>query len=367
MKTHVAIAPCRTYQQEELSQAIDSVIGNLGGLERFIKPGERVLIKPNLLSARTPEEAVDTHPEFIRAVVRKVKSLSSTVIIGDSPGGFGKNTEEVYEVSGVRKVAEEEGVKLVKFDTSRKVGRYPVASCVLDADRVISLPKLKTHDVMLLTAAVKNMYGILPGIFKAEQHGLAPFAKDFASIIVDAYALRKPDLTLVDAVMSMDGDGPSRGRVRTTGFIIGSSDAVAIDSVLMKMVAKDPADLYTNSEAQRRGLGESRLENIEILGEAKDIAIDDFRFSRIRFLNTGPRFLLRLTKFLINFKIVIDNRRCTRCKLCQESCPADAIAMVDHSYKIDHTTCLLCLCCRELCPYGAVRVKRSWFARRIWG
>lgn len=368
MNAQVAIVKCPTYKQEQLDKAIDQILKYLGGLEKFIKPDEKVLIKPNLLSAREPHEGVDTHAELIRAVVRRVKSISTNIKIGDSPGGFGKNIEEVYEKSGVRKISEEERVELVKFDKSKRIGRYPIASLVLEADKIISLPKFKTHDVMLITAAVKNMYGIIPGIFKAELHSLAPRRKDFAPIIVDVFSIRKPDLTIMDAIVSMDGEGPSRGRLRKTNFIIASADAVAVDSVLMKIIDREPFDLYTNIEAHKRTLGITDLENIEILGEAIDsVKVDNFKFSNIGFLNNAPGPLLWLAKLLINFKIEIDNGQCLRCKLCQESCPVDAITIDDDECKVDNSKCLLCLCCREICPHGAVVVNRSWLARMIWG
>ncbi|PIU42118.1 MAG: hypothetical protein COS99_01835 [Candidatus Omnitrophica bacterium CG07_land_8_20_14_0_80_42_15] len=368
MRTQVAIARCHGYQKEELDKALGRVLELLGGLEKFIKPGERVLIKPNFLSARKPEEGVNTHPEFIRAVLKKVKAITSDIMIGDSPGGFGKNIDEIYERSGVKQVAQEEGVALVKFDKSRKIGRYPVAVCALEADKIISLPKFKSHDIMLITAAVKNMYGVLPGIFKAKQHSIAPSNKQLAPILVDAYSIRKPDLSIVDAIVSMDGNGPSSGRLRETDFIIASTDGVAVDSVLMKITGLEPFDLHTNKEAHDRGIGEADLEKIDILGETiNSVKVDDFRFSEIRLLNRAPKLIAWLLKLLMVFKINIDNSKCRRCKLCEEACPASAISIAEHKCKVDHSKCLLCMCCREICPHGAVVVDKSLLAKKMWG
>jgi len=368
MKTQIAVTRCTSYAREELDKAVNRILKLLGGVENFIKPNEKVLIKPNLLSARDPEEAVTTHPEFVRAVAKSIKPVTKNIEIGDSPGGFGKNIDEIHEKTGMRKIAEEEGVKLVKFDRSRKVGRFPVATAILDADKIISVPKFKTHDVQVITAAVKNSYGIIPGIFKAEQHSFAPRGKDFAPIVVDVFSIRKPDLTIVDAVVSMDGEGPSRGRVRNTDFIIASSDAVAIDSALMKIVDLEPLDLYTNKEAHKKGLGITDLDEIEILGEPLDeVKINDFEFSTIGILNKAPKPLLGLLKYVIRFKVAIDTRKCLHCKLCEENCPAGAIMINEDESKIDSSKCLLCMCCREICPHGAIVVNRNCLTKKIWG
>jgi len=368
VEASVGIVKQLGYEPEPLNKAIDKLLSLLGGLDSFIKPGEKVLIKPNLLSARIPDDGVTTHPEIMRAVIRRVKAITDTVIIGDSPGGYGANADEVYEKTGAKRVAEEEGAQLVKFNTSKRVGHYPIAIPVLEADKIISLPKFKTHDVMLITAAVKNMYGIIPGISKARQHSLAPRGKDFAPIIVDVFSIRKPELTLVDAIVGMDRDGPSRGRIRNTNFMIASSDAVAIDSVLMKIVGTKPLDLYTNREAQDRGLGVADLKRIKILGDSIDsVKVSGFEFSQIGFLNKIPASMFWLIKYLINFKVSIDRKKCIKCKLCQESCPADAITINSDKCSVDTPKCLLCLCCREICPHGAIKVNRNWLVRKIWG
>ena len=212
------------------------------------------------------------------------------------------------------------------------------------------------------------MYGIVPGIAKAEQHSRAPRAKEFAPIILDIFSIRKPDLTIVDAVVSMDGNGPSGGRLRKTDFIIASSDAVAIDSVLMKIIGMKVFDLYTNKEAHERGLGVTNLDEIEILGESiANVRVNDFKFSQLGILNKTPKPFLWLIKYLMVFRIDIDSRECLRCKLCEEGCPASAITISEHNKSVDHSKCLLCLCCREICPHGAIITNRSWLARKMWG
>lgn len=367
MKTQVAIAKCATYRQDELGEAVDRILELLGGIEKFIKPGEKVLIKPNLLSARIPAEAVDTHPEFVRAVIRKVAPASKNIKIGDSAAGYGDNMDEILEKSGIRKIAEEEGVEIVKFDGSQKRDRYPVASAVLEAERVISLPKLKTHGLTLITAGVKNMYGVIPGISKAQQHSLAPRAEDFASVLVDVFSVRKPDLTIVDAIESMEGEGPAGGNARNTNFVVASDDAVAADSVIMKILGREPLDLLTNREARKRGAGATDLKEIEVLGDGIDgVKVSDFKFPATGLSNRIPKSLTWLVELIIRFKIEIDSVKCLRCKLCQDACPVKAISITKDACRVNHSRCLLCLCCQEICPHGAVHLRKSWLAKKIW-
>jgi len=368
MKTAVAITKCRSYSQGELDKAVERTLELLGGIEKFIKPNEKVLIKPNLLSTRTPEEAVNTHPELIRAVIKKVRPISGNIKIGDSAAGFGDNMDEIHRTSGVKEIAEEEAVELIKFDSSKRIGRYPIASDALEADKVISLPKFKTHGLTLITAAVKNMYGIVPGISKAEQHSLAPRADDFASVILDVFCSRKPELTIVDAVESMEGEGPAGGNVRKTDFIAASADAVALDSALMKIIGMEPLDLVTNKEARKRGIGATDLKDIDVLGEGLDaVKVEDFKLPGTGLANRIPKSLSWLIRLVIRFRVEIDGTKCRRCDLCRESCPVNAITIGKKTCSVDYSKCLLCLCCQEICPHGAVRLRKSWFARMMWG
>jgi len=141
----VAIVRCEDYDPDLVYIAVKRSVDYIGGMASFVKPGAKVLIKPNILSARPPEEAVDTHPEVVRALIRIVKDVGGTVIVGDSPGGFPKNVDHIYEVSGMRQVCQDEGVELVKFTTSKFVEGVPICRYVYDVGCFISVPKFKTH------------------------------------------------------------------------------------------------------------------------------------------------------------------------------------------------------------------------------
>ncbi|MDP3804293.1 MAG: DUF362 domain-containing protein, partial [Candidatus Omnitrophota bacterium] len=222
----VAIARCADYDRDKVFDAVRKAVDLLGGMSEFAKPGMKVLLKPNLLSARTPAEGVDTHPEVVRAVVRLVKSSGATPVVGDSPGGYGKNIDEVFEISGMKRMAEEEGVELVKFTGSKFVDGIPISRRVFDSDLFISIPKLKTHSITILTAAIKNTFGTIPGLYKAECHSRAPKEEDFAKIIAKVHSIARPHLTVLDGIVGMEGDGPASGNLRNMNFIMASRDAV---------------------------------------------------------------------------------------------------------------------------------------------
>jgi uncharacterized protein (DUF362 family) len=216
-KSKISIVRCEKYDPQELNAAIKKAVGAIGGIRAFVNRNDRVLIKPNILSGRKPEEAVCTHPEVVRAVIKMVKETGAVITVGDSPGGFLKNIEEVYEVSGIAKIAKEEKVNLVKFTFSRTVDGFPISIRALDADKIISIPKFKTHEITGITAGIKNMYGTVVGLNKTKCHADAPTEKKLAKIIARVYAVSKPHLSIVDAVVSMEGEGPSAGDPRNTG------------------------------------------------------------------------------------------------------------------------------------------------------
>ena len=368
MTAKVSIARCGNYEFERVMAAVRRSVDLVGGIGGVVKPGAKVLLKPNLLSARLPEEGVDTNPEVVRAVVRLVKEAgASSIDIGDSPGGYRKNTDEVFEMSGMKRLAEEEGVGIVKFNSSRNIDGFPVSRHVLDADCVISIPKFKTHGITTLTAGVKNMFGALTGLYKARCHSKAPREEDFAKILAKVYAIARPDLTVLDAVVAMEGDGPSGGDLRSTGFVMASSDAVAIDAVLAKLVGLEPLDLAVTKTCYEDGLGEADLAKIELAGDSIDsFMMPDFKLPQTKILKMIPRAIINKAASLVKFKPVIDDQICKRCNLCKLTCPVHAITIEADRCAINYKKCVRCLCCDEVCPYGAISIKRNILAKMVW-
>lgn len=364
----VAITRCHDYDRRRVFAAVKEAVNLAGGMEAFVKPGMRVLLKPNLLSERPPEDAVDTHPEVVRAVARLVKEAGGRVRIGDSPGGYGKNIDLIFEKSGMKKMAKEEGIELVKFTSSKFVHGFPLSRQVLEADRVISIPKLKTHAITILTAAVKNTYGCVTGLFKAECHSRAPKETEFAKIIAKVHSLVKPMLTVVDGVIGMEGDGPAAGRPKKMGLILAGIDAVAIDSCIAKVIGLEPLDIAVTREAYKMGLGEANLSEIELVGCAlKDISIKNFHLPQTTALRIVPRFLVHKLAQFIRFKPVIDVAICKRCNLCKITCPVGAITLGVRDCSVDYKKCVKCLCCHEVCPYKAIHISRNILTKMVWG
>lgn len=364
----VSLIRCSSYNAAEVFEAVKKAVDLLGGIGEFVKPGMKVLLKPNLLSARLPEEGVDTHPEVVRAVARLVKTQGATPIIGDSPGGFGKNVDEVFEKSGMRKIAEEEGIELVKFTSSRFVEGIPISRYVFDSDCVISIPKLKTHSITVLTAGIKNMYGTVVGLYKAECHSRAPKEDDFAKVITKVYSISRPALTILDGIIAMEGDGPSSGNLRKMDMIMASHDAVSIDSCIANLIGLEPSDIRVTKEAYAMGLGEADLTRIEMVGDDPDSFIaNDFKLPQTTALKLIPKAIANTVATFIKFKPSIDGSICTRCNLCKTTCVVNAIEIEKDFCKIDYSRCLRCMCCHEVCPYKAISVKRNILTKIVWG
>lgn len=346
----------------------------MGGLEKYVRPGMRVLLKPNLLSAKAPERAITTHPEFVAAVGRAVKALGGKVSIGDSPAGAEKGIDRLWRNCGLIEIAERDGFELVNFEQSGSrpvtVGdqTYYIAKPVLDADVVISLPKFKTHMLTILTGAVKNCFGCIPGFRKGLYHKEAPKPRLFASVLVDIFSAVRPTLSIVDAIVAMEGDGPSSGNPRHMGLVAASEDAVALDAVLAATVGLNPERVYTTLFAEERGLGMGKLSRIEVTGERlQDVRVADFALPSNRKMELIPRFVYDSVSRYIWQLPRIEDVACTQCHACVESCPTGAmVSATDHSTPtVVEQLCINCWCCHEICPSRAIGIQKSWLARRL--
>jgi len=366
MKRPVSIVRCKTYNYKDVEIAVRKAFDLIGGLSSFIDKEDKVLIKPNMLSGRPPEDNVNTHPEVVRAVVRLVKECGGYPAIGDNPGGS-LNAEEAYQSSGMARVAYEEGIECLKSNDVRIVNGLPISSYFFDYDKIISLPKMKTHSLMLITGAIKNMFGAVSGLNKSECHRRFPLPEDFVHILVDAFTAVRPDLVLMDGIVAMDGDGPASGRLRHAGILIAGEDSVAVDSVFSRLIGITPEDILTIKEAVKRGLGQCDLNNIEIIGERmEDVYIKGFRLPRSRFILRIPGFVINFLAGLVKFGPFVDRHLCRKCNACLEACPNSAI-FIDKKgyYTIDYHRCIRCMCCHEVCPHRAIGLRRNILARLV--
>ncbi len=370
MKSQVSILKCSTYEPNEVMKTVRGSLELLGGIASFVKPGSSVLVKPNLLMAKAPECGITTHPEVVRAVVRILKENSCKVYIGDGPTVFGaqvRGVEEVYEATGMGGVAREEGVELVKFDKARWRGKFPLTTWLDKCDYLVSLPKFKTHQMTTLTGGIKNLFGLVSDIYKKELHIRYFHAEEFARIMVDIYEQARPALTLVDGIIGLDGDGPgSSGRLRRNDFLMAGSDCVAIDAVLAEIMGISPTEVLATQEAGRRGLGESGISSISILGASLvEVKRNGFKLPTTAGARRIPGPIVKIAKSLIKFYPCVEEDNCIRCAACVKACPNQAIEMKKGPIVFNYSRCISCFCCQEACPSSAIKVRKNLFARMV--
>jgi uncharacterized protein (DUF362 family)/Pyruvate/2-oxoacid:ferredoxin oxidoreductase delta subunit len=325
--------------------------------------GKKVLIKPNVLRASQASEGIVTNPQVLRAVVEKVETLQpASLIVGDNPGlfSYGAN-EESFRIAGLLEASK--GYYLNIGNDSQKLDFNPdfmpavsVSRAVLDADVIISLPKFKTHGLTVMTGAIKNCYGFLPGAQKAKLHKAAGNPERFHEVIVDVFRLRPPDLFIVDAVVGMEGNGPASPDLRDIGLVLASDNAVALDAVIATMMGCDPARLRFLQKAKEMGLGDYNLDKIEIIGELKPLP--DFKLPPL-----GGDAIIRNENIqaVINSRAILrpqaDPDLCTACETCVDQCAVQALSMVNGLPVVDADTCITCFCCQEMCPEKAITLK----------
>ncbi len=374
----VAIERCPHYFGEEPRRALERVLEPLGGMERFVRPGQAVLLKPNLLRKTRPEEAVATHPALVRAAVELVKRAGGKPTIGDSPGAALAHTRntllKLYRACGLDRVARETGADLalepgcqtVPLPRGKKVKRVEIIDCALKADVIINLPKLKTHSFTLLTGGVKNLFGVVPGLIKPAYHAKFPDVDDFSSMLIDIMEFVNPALTIVDGVWAMEGDGPGAGDLRETGLVVAGRSPAAVDVVLSRIIGLDPLAVPTIRECVKRGLLETDLSGIEIRGEAIDsVRQEGFRIPPGR-RHAFPRWavpFMPLAKRLLTTRPRIDRKKCVGCGDCERVCPVNAISMKEGKAAIKLSGCIRCFCCHETCPHRAIGLVRPLFQR----
>jgi uncharacterized protein (DUF362 family)/Pyruvate/2-oxoacid:ferredoxin oxidoreductase delta subunit len=370
MKYRVSCVGCRDYSLPVVRDAVAESIARCGGMASFLSPGDRVLIKPNLLAAAPPGHAVTTHPSVVQAVVEEVHACGAEAVIGDSPGGH--TTPATYRAllnaTGMQDVIERTGAGVAYFDEtaemiSSKNGRifkkFTITAALKDADAVIAIPKFKTHQFTGFTGAVKLLYGYVPGVTKAEYHLHA--GRDvgmFAELLLDIWETLPPALTIMDAVVAMEGAGPRHGHPRQMGVVLAGQSGPAIDMVAATIAGMDPLAMPTVRRAAERGLGPAGMDEIELLGvPADDMVVSDFQPAHPAWISKIPPLFFSAAQRMFTARPVIDEARCTGCGTCVASCPPGAMAMGRGRIpRIDTQYCIRCYCCQELCPAGAVEV-----------
>ena len=353
-------AHCEGYGDEALGKMIENY---LKSEKTRLKEAKLILIKPNLLSAAEPEKAVTTNPYFVKTVIEKLQKYTEAELwLGDSPGAnFGKY-EHVLTVTGMAQVAEETGVKIVKVETFEPVTRDGVvySSLADKVDLIINLPKLKTHSLTGLTLSVKNLFGLIPGTLKVGYHRDFPQDDILAAQIHKFFSiLNGKTLNILDGIIGMEGDGPSKGSPIALGIAAASSDAVGLDIAVTRMVGLRDDFCLTTKAAIQAGYDAEQVDVPET-----NVPLVKKPISKKMYL---PPSIKRLLAKQVYVKPVVINEKCIKCMLCMKSCPVDAISMVNDFPFVDKKKCIECFCCHEVCESDAVGLERSWLHKLVVG
>jgi uncharacterized protein (DUF362 family)/ferredoxin len=376
----VSIVPCSSYDPALCRQALLDVLEPLGGLD-FVTPGMTVGIKANLVSFMKPESAATTHPELISQLARLLLERGAgKVIVGDSPGGLytAAYVKNVYRATGMHQVEQAGAVLNDNFDQA--FAEYPQAVAAksfhytawLDqCDALIDFCKLKSHGMMGMSAAAKNMFGVIPGTMKPEYHYKYPDPRDFARMIVDLDEYFKPVLSLVDGVVGMDGNGPTMGHPKSMGLLLASRSPHEADLACAHIIGLERADVPTLEAAYERGLIPDDYRSLTYAGDIERFCVPDFEnvptkndlLFRNEFKGKAGELFGKLVQKCMCSVPNVAKDECVGCGQCGQICPAGAITMKNKLPHIDRSVCIHCFCCQEFCPKGAMKVSRPLVAR----
>jgi uncharacterized protein (DUF362 family)/NAD-dependent dihydropyrimidine dehydrogenase PreA subunit len=355
----VAALKCESYDEKRLDDVVSKAIELIGGINDLIKPGSKVLLKVNLLMAIAPEHGSTTHPAMVRAVAKYLQQKGCEVWVGDSSSW---NTKKALKVAGIQEAAESLGVKVLNFNefTPVKVSLPPGSALnetylgqpLFDADVIISLPKLKSHELTGFSGCIKNSFGMVVGHNKGEIHRLFPKIPDFANAVIDIFMLKQPAMFIMDGIICVEGTA-AKGSPKKIGVLLASKNGFALDTVAEKIIGFKPENLPIPKEAKRRGIPGNSMEEIELLGDPlKQLIV---RYKKPGTMATGvmKRFhgwFMRETKQKLNPDL------CIKCGVCAKCCPVKAITLNPYP-EFDFEKCIHCWCCAEVCNQGAIKVK----------
>ncbi|MDO4553213.1 MAG: DUF362 domain-containing protein [Bacillota bacterium] len=377
-KSQVALVPCADYDEDRVYLALKTGLALLGGVEQFVRPEEKILLKPNLLRSASPERAVTTHPAVFSAVARILREAGCRDLRwGDSPG-IG-DPEKTASACGIAAAASRHQIPAADFRTSvptsfpqgRQLKLFELCRGALEADAIISLSKMKTHQLTIITGAMKNSFGCIEGLHKGVQHTQFPDIREFSEMLADLNLFLGPRLHIMDGIVAMEGNGPASGTPVHMGVLLLSSDPVALDAVFCRLVDLSPEQVLPIVVGEERGLGRRCEEDVQVLlpdgGSWERFRNPEFDVERKKtILRGGGKWeALALLKNLAVKRPHITQEKCVRCGVCVNACPLEpkALTFPDQAHKkapvYDHRRCIRCFCCQEMCPARAIDARMS--------
>ena len=370
----IAIVKCENYSNENVSISLNKLLELTGGLN-WVTPGMKIIIKANLVTFMKPDSAGTTHPALLCELVKILCEKGAEVIVGDSPGGLYTSAfvNKVYSVTGMNDVKKVGGKlnqnfeqKTAIFENGKVLKEFEYTSFLDEADVIINFCKLKTHGMMGMSAATKNLFGAIPGTLKPEYHFKYPNHSDFADMLIDLNEYFKPKLCIVDAVVGMEGNGPTMGKPRHIGALLASTNPYKLDLACAKIIGLTKDNVTTLEAAFKRNLVPANAEELSCNDDLNKYVInnyDNILVHRSLLFEDKSKFIGRIITKAMQSVPTLEKNTCIGCKKCYEICPAKAITIKNDKPVIDRKKCISCFCCQEFCPKGAMKVKRPILAK----
>ncbi|MBQ3528516.1 MAG: DUF362 domain-containing protein [Clostridia bacterium] len=377
----VALNKCKSYDRDTITELIKTQFEAIN-VNRELINGKRIVIKPNLVMNKPPEFAATTHPAVVTAVVRNLKKMgAASIIIAESSGG--PYTEALikshYKSCGMADVSHNEGIDLntdtsfgiMQYQEGVKCRTFNVIKPIIDADIIINICKLKTHSLTKMSAGVKNLFGVVPGIEKFEMHARFPEQNDFVEMICDLCSMlceSKEMITVCDGITGMEGNGPTGGTPKNFGVLLSSRSPYSLDCVCESILGFNGTVPMLNA-ARARNLAPQSVDTIDVIGETPEsckvselVLPDTQKFNILRSL---PNLFGGKAAKFFEPKPQIDRNKCIGCGVCERSCPKHTITIKNRKAKINYSDCIRCYCCQELCPINSVKIKQNFIIKII--
>ena len=383
MRSAVFLSPCANYRPETVAPALDALLEQVH-LQEQVKPGMRIGIKANLVTGAAPDKAVTTHPALLCHLTRRLREWGANVVIGDSPGGVYNKLylDRVYAAAGLSACVEagaelnhDFSVKTADFPAAAQAKTFEYTGWLDHCDLIINFCKLKSHGMMAMSAAVKNLFGTIPGTKKPEYHYRYPDHSQFADMLIDLNLYWKPCLHLVDGVLAMEGNGPTQGTPKHMGVLLAGKDSFSLDMVCARLLGLTPEQVPTLEQSIKRGLCPEKLGEIPVNCDLEPFVAKEFALPPehrdIQFYGDSNtvfgRFLGTWAVRLLAPHPGLGDTPCVGCGECARVCPAKAITIENGKANIRRSACIRCFCCQEFCPVGAMISKPPLLNRLLLG